>query len=104
MPQIIILWARVLNSFQSTSVLIQPILQQLVFEDLTGDRAKSLPQDKVLNVHCSPLIYPLSHFILEDSQSGQAWLPLCESLLTILTTFLSVRCLETVSKISYSRI
>lgn len=75
------LWAQVLDSFQATSMLIQPILQQLVFEDLTGDRAKSFPQDEVSTVHCSPLIHLLNHLIVEDSQSREAWLPLCESLL-----------------------
>ena len=43
---------------------------------------KSLAEVEVDNIHCSPLIYPASHAIVESYQIGQAWFPLGESMLT----------------------
>lgn len=37
-------------------LLVQPVLHQLLFEDLMGDTVESLTGDKVDNTHCSPLI------------------------------------------------
>jgi len=47
-----------------------------------GDSVKSLAEVKVDNIHCSPLIYPASHAIVESYQIGQASFPLGESMLT----------------------
>ncbi|KAK4829074.1 hypothetical protein QYF61_002018 [Mycteria americana] len=50
-------------------LLIQPILHQLLYEDLMGDTVESLTEVQVDNIHCSPLIYQASHFIIEGYQS-----------------------------------
>ena len=46
------------------------------------DHVKSLVEVYVENIHCSPLIYPARHAIIESYQIGQAWFPLGESMLT----------------------
>ena len=61
-------------------LLIQPILHQLLYE---ADSAKSPTDVKVDNIHCSPIVYQASHFIIEGYQVGQAWLCCYESVLTI---------------------
>ena len=37
-----------------------------------GDSVKSLAEVEVGNIHCSPLIYPASHAIIERYQTSQA--------------------------------
>jgi len=39
-----------------------------------GDRAKSLAEVKVDNIHCSSLIYPAGYATTEGYQIGQAWM------------------------------
>ena len=36
-----------------------------------GDSVKSLAEVEVDNIHCSPLIYPAGHAIVESYQIGQ---------------------------------
>jgi len=59
-----------------------------------GDSVKSLAEVEVDYTHCSPLIYPASHAIIESYQLGQALILLGESLLT---TPDSSTCLEMTS-------
>ena len=47
-----------------------------------GDSVESLSEVEADNIHCSPLIYPASHAIVESYQIGQAWFSLGESILT----------------------
>lgn len=37
-------------------LLLQPIYEQLLYEDLTEDSVKSLTDIQAENIHCSPLI------------------------------------------------
>lgn len=48
---------------------------------LTGDRVENFTETKVDNIHCSPLKYQDTHFIMEGYQLGQALLPLLELML-----------------------
>ena len=41
-----------------------------------GDGAKDYTEVQVNNIHCSPLIYQASHFMVWVYQAGQAWVPL----------------------------
>lgn len=50
--------------------LIHPTLPELAYEDVTGDSVESLDEVKVDNIHCSPLVYPASHSIIEGFQIG----------------------------------
>lgn len=52
-------------------LLTQPILQQLLHEDITGDTAESLTDT---SIYCP--VYQASHFIAKNYQVGQEWLPL----------------------------
>jgi len=47
-----------------------------------GDSVESLAEVKADNSHCSPLIYPASHAIIEGYHICQASFPLGESMLT----------------------
>jgi len=66
-------------------LLIQPIHQQVLYEDLMGDSVKGPTVVQVDNSHCSPLICQASHFIIEIYQVGQARLPIGEAMLTTST-------------------
>ena len=52
--------------------LMQPVLHQLTYEDLTGSSVKSLTEVKVDNIHCFPLIHQASDFIIDGDKVGQA--------------------------------
>jgi len=52
--------------------LIQPTLPELAYEDVMGDSVESLAEVQADNIHCSLLIYPASHAIVESYQIGQA--------------------------------
>jgi len=39
-------------------LFLQPILQQLVCENLAGDSAEILPEAKIDNIRCCPLVIP----------------------------------------------
>lgn len=64
---------------------IQPskLLQQIVYEDLTGDSVKTLTEVQVDNSHCFPLVYMVSHFIVEHYNVGQVCFPIDESMLDL---------------------
>lgn len=64
------------------------LLQQTVYEDLTGDGVKTLTEVQVDNSHCFPLIYLVSHFIVEAYNVGQVCFPTGESMLASLDGFL----------------
>jgi len=68
------LWAHPFSQFSLPLhyLLIQPIYQQLFYEDLTGDSVESLTEVKADNTHSSPLIYQASHLITQGYQLGQA--------------------------------
>ncbi|KAK4828824.1 hypothetical protein QYF61_000881 [Mycteria americana] len=52
------LWAEPFSQFSThLCLLIQPMCQQLLYEDLTQDSVKGLPEVQVHNIHCSSLIY-----------------------------------------------
>lgn len=42
-----------------------PTVQQPFQEDLTGESVENLIED---NIHCCPLIYQASHFVIEGYQ------------------------------------
>ncbi|KAK4811173.1 hypothetical protein QYF61_019804 [Mycteria americana] len=69
-PLITTLWTWPFSQFFNPShrLLIQPIHQQLLYEDLIGDSVKGLTEVQVYNILCSPLIYQASHFIIEVYQ------------------------------------
>lgn len=48
-------------SIYFTGLLLQPMLHQLFCDNLMGGSAKSFPEVKVDNIHCSGLIYKVSH-------------------------------------------
>jgi len=79
------------------SLLIQPVLHQLLHEDLTGDNTESPAEIRLGNINCSPLTYQASHFIVEGYQDftdpKTKWkfsLPT----ITVLTYFKSIRATE----------
>jgi len=80
------------------SLLIQHIIQQLLYVYFMRNNIKSLAVVQVVNIHCSPLIYQASHFIIEGYQVGQVWLPFGEDMLTTPDDFLVLMCLEMVSR------
>jgi len=53
-------------------LLIQPVHQQFLYEDVMEDSVKGLTEVQVDNMQCSPLIYQASHYIIEFYQVGQA--------------------------------
>lgn len=61
--------------------LIYLIFHQLLHDDLTGDSIKGLSEVQLDNLHCSSLIYQISHFIVEDHRFGQKRLSPHESML-----------------------
>ena len=74
-------------------LIIQLILQQLVYEDVMQDSVKGLTDVRVDNIHCSCLVYQASHLTAEVYQAGQAWVPLGEAMLTISDDFLVIHVL-----------
>lgn len=55
---------------------------KLIYENVTRDNGKSLAEVKAHNIHCSLLIYPVSHDIMEGYQIGQVYLLLGEPMWT----------------------
>lgn len=67
-------WGRPFRQFSVhlTCVLIQPMLQQLVCEDLMGDSVKSVKSLTEVQVDNFPLIHQVCDFIIEAYQGSQA--------------------------------
>lgn len=78
--------------------LLQPILRQFAYRNLTGYSVKHLTKTEIKNIHDSPLIHQGSHLITEYYQVGQAWLPHHKSMLTAHRHHLVLHCLEMVSR------
>lgn len=60
-------------------LLIQPIHQQFVSENLMGHSVKSLTEVQADNIHCSGF-YQASHFTIDVYQVDQACVPLGEGI------------------------
>ena len=72
-------------SFQASSLycpFIWFVLYKFVCEDVGGDCSESLAKIKINNIYCSPLFHWSSSVIKEGCQVGEAWFPLCKSMLT----------------------
>lgn len=77
-------------------LLIQPILLQLLYEDILGDSANRLPSVKADNIHWFPLIYQARHFLLEYYQLLKPDFLLVNPYSLLLGTFVLYICLEMV--------
>lgn len=64
------------------------VFHHILYEELMGDSVRSAIETKVNNIHCSLVTHQAIHFIAEDYQVDQAWLPLCEAMLTTPTCLL----------------
>lgn len=71
-PLIATLWASQVSPFlvHLTAHLPSPILHQLVYEGVTGDRAEGLGKGRTNNIHCFTLIHQATHLIVEGYQFG----------------------------------
>ncbi|XP_072186652.1 uncharacterized protein [Excalfactoria chinensis] len=62
--------------------LIYPILPQLCYKDVMGDRIKSLTEIKVDYIYRSPPVHPASDIFIKGHQVGRARPPLGEPMLS----------------------
>lgn len=83
-------------------LLMQPILHQLFYGDLTGYSIKGLSKVQVESIHCSLLMYQASRFIIDFVKLIKHDIPLVEPYCLLLMIFLSLVYLEMVSRISCS--
>ncbi|GAB0181629.1 hypothetical protein GRJ2_000628200 [Grus japonensis] len=72
-PLITTLWAWPFSRFSIHLIvcLSSPYINKF-YEDLIGNSIKGLTEMQVDNIHCSPLIYQASHFVVEVYQAGEA--------------------------------
>ena len=87
-PLITTLWAWSFSQFSTHLTVCLSSPYQLLYEDLLGDSVKGPAEVQVDNIHCSPLVYQASHFIVEVYQVGQARIPFGEAMLTTPDKFL----------------
>lgn len=85
--------------FSSPHCALIHLMLHFLYEYLMWESVKDLTEVQIDNILGSPLIYKVSHFIVEDYRFCQARLPLCESMLIHMTIFLSITYLEIVSRL-----
>lgn len=55
-----VVWSQFLSVFNPFHLLIQPVLHQLLYQDVMGDKIESLAEIRVDNIHGCPLTYQAS--------------------------------------------